>query len=110
MASPESRPTVLIAIDWYLPAFRAGGPIRSIANLVAALGDDIDFRIVCGDRDLGASEPLPVDLDTWHTIGKALVLYLPKADWTAARWTERGFGFIKPDDGSEARARNSAQF
>ena len=25
-------------------------------------------------------------------------------------WTERGFGFIKPDDGSEARARTPAQF
>ena len=27
---------------------------------------------------------------------------------TAARWTERGFGFIKPDDGSEARAQFGA--
>ena len=96
MASPDARPTVLVAIDWYLPAFRAGGPIRSIANLVAALGDDIDFRIVCGDRDLGASEPLPVDLDTWHTVGKAHVLYLPKADWTAARWTAL-LSDIEPD-------------
>ena len=96
MASPESRPIVLVAIDWYLPAFRAGGPIRSIANLVAALGDDIDFRIVCGDRDLGASEPLPVDPDTWHTVRKAHVLYLPKADWTAARWTAL-LSDIQPD-------------
>ena len=53
-----TRPVVLVAIDWYLPAYRAGGPIRSIANLVAALGDEIDFRIVCGNRDLGESEDL----------------------------------------------------
>lgn len=96
MASPESRPTVLVAIDWYLPAFRAGGPIRSIANLVTALGDEIDFRIVCGDRDLGANAPLPIDLDTWHTVGKAHVLYLSKTDWTAARWTALLSG-IQPD-------------
>lgn len=87
MASPDVRPVVLVAIDWYLPAFRAGGPIRSIANLVAALGGDIDFRIVCGNRDLGAHEPLPVDLDTWHTVGKAQVLYLPESEWTPAQWT-----------------------
>ena len=87
MASPDARPVVLVAIDWYLPAFQAGGPIRSIANLVAALGDDIDFRIVCGNRDLGESEPLPVPTGTWQSKGKAAVLYLPKPEWTAARWT-----------------------
>jgi len=87
MASPDARPVVLVAIDWYLPAFRAGGPIRSIANLVAALGDEVDFRIVCGNRDLGASAPLSVPADTWQPHGKASVLYLPEQAWTAARWT-----------------------
>ena len=59
------RPVVLVAIDWYLPAYRAGGPIRSIANLVAALGDEIDFRIVCGNRDLGDSQDLPIQTEIW---------------------------------------------
>ena len=72
-----TRPVVLVAIDWYLPAYRAGGPIRSIANLVAALGDEIDFRIVCGNRDLGESEDLPVKANTWTTFGKSQVQYLP---------------------------------
>ena len=87
MASPDPRPVVLVAIDWYLPAYRAGGPIRSVANLVAALGDELDFRIVCGDRDLGAAHPLPVELDQWQPHGKASILYLPRALWTASRWT-----------------------
>ena len=86
MASPDPRPVVLVAIDWYLPAYRAGGPIRSVANLVAALGDDLDFRIVCGDRDLGAADPLPVEMDQWQPHGKASILYLPQAQWTASRW------------------------
>ena len=77
MASPDPRPVVLVAIDWYLPAYRAGGPIRSVANLVAALGDDLDFRIVCGDRDLGAADLLPVEMDQWQPHGKASILYLP---------------------------------
>ena len=87
MTSSEApRPLVLVALDWYLPAYRAGGPVRSIANLVEALGDDIDFRIVTGDRDLGADAPLPVRHGTWHTVGKAQVLYLSPAEQTASQW------------------------
>lgn len=88
MDSPESRPVVLVAIDWYLPAYKAGGPIRSISNLVVTLGDTIDFRIVCGDRDLGANAPLPVEMNQWQTMDKAQVLFLPQANWTSARWSE----------------------
>ena len=80
-----SRPVVLIAIDWYLPAFRAGGPIRSVSNLVAALGDEIDFHIVCGNRDLNADEPLDVP-NGWTTAGKAQVRYLSPEEWTAKVW------------------------
>ena len=87
MTSSDRRPLVLVAIDWYLPAYRAGGPVRSVANLVNALGDDVDFRIVTGDRDLGASEPLPVEMNTWESFGKAQVLHLPPAQQTAAHWT-----------------------
>lgn len=88
MASSEqatSRPVVLVAIDWYLPAFRAGGPIRSVANLIAALGDEIDFRIVCGNRDLGTEEPLGVP-HGWTAVGKAQVRYLSPEQWTAEVW------------------------
>lgn len=82
------KPVVLVAIDWYLPAFRAGGPIRSIANLVANLGDRIDFRIVCGDRDLGAPNPLPGLTSEWTPVGQAKVRYLPPGEWTAATWRQ----------------------
>ena len=48
---------ILIFIDWFLPAYKAGGPIRSIANLVDNLHADFDFYIVTGDRDLGDKNP-----------------------------------------------------
>jgi glycosyltransferase involved in cell wall biosynthesis len=35
-----------------LPAFRAGGPIQSIANLVRNYHEDIEYFIFCGDVDL----------------------------------------------------------
>ena len=42
---------ILVFIDWYLPGFRAGGPIRSCANLISHLSDEFDFNIVTTDTD-----------------------------------------------------------
>ncbi len=39
----DVRPHVGLFIDWYLPGFRAGGPIQSMANLVAHLSSDFRF-------------------------------------------------------------------
>ena len=99
MASSDSiRPVVLVAIDWYLPAFRAGGPIRSVTNLVATLGDVVDFRIVCGNRDLGTDENLDVSIGEWTKSKdeKAHVLYLPSARQNAETW-QRIFREVQPD-------------
>ncbi len=63
----------------YLPGFRGGGPARSLANLVKALGADIDFRIVTLDRDPESDPPYPsVRPGTWQTGVGAEVLYLPR--------------------------------
>ena len=44
---------VLIFIDWYLPAFKAGGPIISINNIVNNLAGFHDFYVVTSVTDLG---------------------------------------------------------
>ena len=68
MTTPRKR--ILIAIDWYLPGFRGGGPITSIANLVDALGDEYDFLIVTSDTDQGESKPyLEIPTDRWVESG-----------------------------------------
>ncbi len=59
-----SKPQVLVFIDWYKPYFKAGGPVRSMVNLVDHLADRIDFHIVTGDRDYMATTneaDVPVD-------------------------------------------------
>jgi hypothetical protein len=69
--------TVLTFIAYYLPACKAGGAVRSVANLVECFGDEFDFRVVTSDRDSGDSQPFPgVSRDTWVRLGKALVRYL----------------------------------
>ncbi|UNC93623.1 glycosyltransferase family 4 protein [Candidatus Contubernalis alkaliaceticus] len=61
----------------YLPGYKGGGPIRTLANMVDHLGEDFSFHIIAGDRDLGDLDPYPgVITDSWQTVGKARVYYL----------------------------------
>lgn len=75
---PPTKRTVLVFTDWFLPGFRAGGPIRSLANLMAVLSDSFDFYVVTRDRDLFASVPYPdTPVDIWTTRAEGIrVLYL----------------------------------
>jgi len=50
--------TILTFIDWYLPAYKAGGPIRSCANMISHLKDDFNFKIICSSFDLNESKML----------------------------------------------------
>lgn len=46
--------------------------------MIEHLGDDIDFRVVCMDRDLRQSEAYPdVRIGSWQRVGKGQVIYLP---------------------------------
>jgi glycosyltransferase involved in cell wall biosynthesis len=72
------RLTVLTLAGHYVPSFRAGGPVRSLANLTDALGDEFDFRIAAFDRDMGSATPYAdVESEAWHRIGRAWVTYIP---------------------------------
>lgn len=68
----------MIFTDWYLPGYKAGGPITSCANLVENLGDEFNFRVVCGDRDyMETAAYSGVKTNEWTSVGKAEVMYLP---------------------------------
>ncbi|HEX8514880.1 MAG TPA: glycosyltransferase family 4 protein [Bacteroidia bacterium] len=57
---------VLIFIDWYLPGYKAGGPIQSVANLVEHLKKEYDFLIVTRNTDYCESIPYPgIKSDEW---------------------------------------------
>jgi len=74
----SGRPRILVLVGYYLPGYRAGGPLRTIANAVERLGDEFAFRVITSDRDLGATEPYRgVVPNQWVKVGKAEVLYVP---------------------------------
>lgn len=71
---------VLVFIDWFYPAFKAGGPITSISNMISLLSKDLDFFIVTGDRDLlDTSSFKGVKLDTWLKKPNYSIVYLSKS-------------------------------
>ena len=73
----SNKLNVLGFINHYLPAYKAGGPVRTLSNMVDILGDDICFNIVTKDRDLGDKQPFKhIRLNQWVETGKAKVLYL----------------------------------
>ena len=53
----SQRKRILVFTDWFLPGFKAGGPIRSLTNMTSHLGGEFDFRFVTSDRDLFSDVP-----------------------------------------------------
>jgi glycosyltransferase involved in cell wall biosynthesis len=83
MKNEISRPVVLIFADHYLPGFKFGGPVQSIANIVENFSANFEFRIVTRDRDYGDTERFPgVTPGKWMRMGSGHALYLDIADQT----------------------------
>lgn len=58
------------------PATNGGGPIRTLAALVAGAPTRFTVGVLTGDRDLGAGERLPVEkFDSWVKSGDAFVYH-----------------------------------
>ena len=94
--NPKTK--ILIAIDWYRPAHKAGGPITSIENLIDLLGDEphLEFYVVCGVFDYGEQQPLDVPQETWVTVGKAQVQYWQPKQLGWKQWM-RIYQTLQPD-------------
>ena len=72
---------IIIFIDWFIPAYKAGGPIKSILNLVTNLKSDFDFWIVCSNEDIN-NETLEIQknkLNIWLSRDDYKIMYLEKS-------------------------------
>lgn len=73
----NKKTTILTFTGGYLPGYKGGGPIRSIASLVDILGDEFHFKIITLDRDLGSKTPYTTVISNkWQRVGKADVFYV----------------------------------
>jgi len=73
------KTTILIFIDWYKPGYKAGGPIRSVSNMVDALKDHFQFYIVTRNTDYLEITPYSnINTNQWNNIDNTQVFYLSK--------------------------------
>lgn len=78
--------TILVTTRFFLPGYQAGGPIVSLSNLFAALGSEIDFRLVTTDRDIRDTEPYPsIQPGVWTDFEGVSVLYLAPREVSQSR-------------------------
>jgi glycosyltransferase involved in cell wall biosynthesis len=91
------RPTVLTFTRYFAPGYKAGGPVRTLDNLVEFLGSDVDFYIVTTDRDMGDLSPysgvLPLE---WTAYKNAYVYYMSPGMIDVSRLAEI-IRSVKPD-------------
>lgn len=74
----KAKPIVLVTVRYFLPAFRAGGPVRTLKAMVEYLGATHEFKILALDRDLGEHSPFPsIRKNEWNQVGLAKVRYFP---------------------------------
>ncbi|MFC4426944.1 glycosyltransferase [Deinococcus navajonensis] len=73
---------MLIVMDHYLPGRLAGGPVTTVANLVARLGKQLRFLIMTQGFDLDGQGYEGVENGDRRRIGNADVLYFDRAAYS----------------------------
>jgi len=73
----STRPRVLTFVSYYLPGFKAGGPVTTIQHLVEQLGAEYQFLIVTRDHDYGDPSPYQhVQVNQWSCHEDTDLFYL----------------------------------
>jgi glycosyltransferase involved in cell wall biosynthesis len=86
----QRPPVVITAVKSYPPAFRSGGPTRSVGALVEQFHEQVDFRVITSmddnGHDLRAEGVKPL---VWEERGDALVSALPLGPLASLRMVMR---------------------
>lgn len=93
----NNKPVVLILADYYIPGFKAGGPIRSIQSICDALYQQCDIYLITRDRDIGSTEPYKdISPNKWSKVGDINVMYKVEGD-VSISFMRKIFKSIQPD-------------
>lgn len=75
-------PTVLILTPYFLPGFKGGGPVKSIASIVSSLSEHYQFKILCYNFDLDGTVYNNILSNQWVQHAHHVeVFYASKADY-----------------------------
>lgn len=91
------RKKIIFFCDWFEPGYAAGGPIRSVANMVKQLGEFHDIYVVTRITDFNSTIPYPgITEDTWIDQSWGKVKYVSDKKFKRPQ-VEQVFEEIKPD-------------
>ena len=76
-----NKKNILILTDWYEPGYKAGGPIQSCRNFVAAMHDLYQISVLTSDRDIGDKNPYPgIETGKWISREPGIFVYYAAAE------------------------------
>jgi len=89
---------ILIFIDWFLPAYKAGGPIISVKNIINQFSEKFSFYIVTSDRDMGDINSYEnIDLNEWINVKNTYqIIYLSPTKQNTKTYKEI-INYVKPN-------------
>jgi hypothetical protein len=83
-----AKKKILVFIDWYLPGYKAGGSVRSMANMTGHLSGEFDFYIVTRNNEYGETAPyINTVPDSWnHLMPGVKVWYASEGQTSLSVW------------------------
>ena len=81
MSNSSPQKNILLLTDWYEPGFKAGGPIQSCRNFVAAMHEEFEISVLTSDRDLGEKRAYPeILVNQWNQRFPGISVYYADKD------------------------------
>lgn len=82
----SNKPKIVVFIDWYVPAYKAGGPIRSVYNLIETLYTSYDFYVITSNSDIDCEPLSEIETNKWVKQSKANVIYFTPEEQNIRRY------------------------
>lgn len=92
-----AKSRILIFYDFFPPAFKGGGIIRSVFNLSKLLSDYHEVFVFTSDSDLGDSLPLEVNSNTWIQYSSNLEVFYASKEFQSLTKIYHIVGSLKPN-------------
>ena len=84
MAREHTKMKVLVFVKYFMPAFKGGGPLKTLKGMSDYLGDDVELSIITQDRDYQDTEPFPdLPMRCWVKHGPTQVCYTDRVSRSA---------------------------
>ncbi len=87
---------IFLTIPWFSPAYKAGGPIQSVHNLVQALGNEYEFYIFTSASDLNGERLTGITKNKWVSFRPGVQVYYDARNRRSDRLVKECEN-IKPD-------------